>query len=270
MIKDILAFANEGLLTDSSFALPIALAKKFGARLSAVYVMPEPYVYVPVEPGAASVGLIEAAIDAAQKAADENGKRFKALQQRSSIDGAWYTANFWDEAVSLAYRQDLLVARQSDSALPDLIAGRGVEHIATTMGRPTLVVPAKGQFPTCGQRVLVAWKPTKEAARAVHDCLPLLDKNAEVTVLEVDPPAKAMTVEAVAQHLGRHGFKSKSQTAQSDGTTVTKVILERAAAVNADLIVMGAYTHSRLRELILGGVTKSMLQEMTVPVLMSH
>jgi nucleotide-binding universal stress UspA family protein len=270
MIKDILAFATEGLLSDSAFALPAALSKKFGARLSAVHVMPEPYVYVPVEPGAASGGIIEAAIDEARKAATESAARFKALQQSGSFEGVWHTANYWDEAVSLAYRHDLLVVRQRDDTLPDFLSGQGPEHIATTMGRPTLVVPAKGKFDTCGRRVLVAWKPTKEAARAVHDVFPLLEPTASITLLEVDPPSKTITGEGMAEHIARHGFTTKFETAKSDGATVTRVILDRASAVYADLIVMGAYTHSRLRELILGGVTKTMLHEMTVPVLMSH
>jgi nucleotide-binding universal stress UspA family protein len=270
MIKDILAFATEGLLSESSFALPAALAKKFGARLSAVHVMPEPYLYVPVEPGAASGGIIEAAIDEARKGASENAARFKTLQQRLGFEGTWHTASFWDEAVSLAYRSDLLVARQIDSSLPDFVSSQGAEHIATTMGRPTLVIPAKGSFASCGRRVLVAWKPTKEAARAVHDAFVLLEPNAQVTFLEVDPPAKTTTLEGIAEHVARHGYTTKFEMAKSEGSSISKIIIDRAQALNTDLIVMGAYTHSRLRELILGGVTKSMLHEMNRPVLMSH
>jgi nucleotide-binding universal stress UspA family protein len=270
MIKDILAFANDGALSDSAVGLPLSIAKRFGARLSAVYVDPPPYTYVPVEPGLTSAELAEAAVLSAQKLLSESTAKFRSLQREHGFTGDWHLVKWWDEAVSLGFQSDLLVVRQGDWAIPEIISGQGPEHIALTSGRPTLVVPAKGSFNDCGHRVLIAWKPTREATRAVHDSLALLHPGAEVTILEVNAPAKPKTMEGMAAHLQRLGLNAKSETAREGTGSVCEIILRRAKDLNADLIVMGAYGHSRLREFVLGGVTREMLKAMPIPVLMSH
>ena len=270
MIKDILAFANENTLADQTVELPLSLARRFGARLSAVYVDPPPYTYIPIEPGMTSGKVADAAVQSAQKALADIAARFNSLKQARQFSGDWHVVKWWDEAISLSYQSDLLVIRQSESALPEIISGEGPEHVALTSGRPTLVLPAKGSFKDCGHRVLVAWKPTKESTRAVHDSIALMQSDATVTILEVDPPQKAKTADTMANHLQRLGIKAAPETAKSGSASVGKVIIDRAKAINADLVVMGAYGHSRLRELVLGGVTREMLDGMTVPVLMSH
>jgi nucleotide-binding universal stress UspA family protein len=128
-----------------------------------------------------------------------------------------------------------------------------------------LVIPATGRFERCGERVIIAWKPTKEAARAVHDALPLISANAAVTIVEVGDEEASLLVrrsgsDALRQHLARHGIKAVVETLKGPEYAVGERILERASAHRADLVVMGAYGHSRFRELILGGVTRSMLQ----------
>lgn len=270
MIRDILMFASEGLLNAPAFALPLALSKRFGARLSAVHVMPPPYLPVTMDPGVPSTQLVEAAIAEARHSAAISARQYKDLHDLHGFQGSWHTTAFFEDAIALGYGHDFLVVAQDTSAIPEMMSEQTPGRIATSLGRPTLIVPANGTFETCGHRVLVAWKSTKESARAVHDAMTIMQPAAEVTVLEVDPPTKPRTVHAVAEHIGRHGFSVNCKTVQSGDKSVTKVILDTAKAVNADLIVMGAYSHSRLREMVLGGVTKSMLRETTLPVLMSH
>jgi len=126
-----------------------------------------------------------------------------------------------------------------------------------------------------GKCVLVAWDASREAARAVADAMPLLAAADAVIVLAVDPqPGPDGHGEIpgadIALHLARHGVKAQIERTVSAGVPIGELLLSRAADLGADMLVMGAYGHSRVRELLLGGATRSILASMTIPVLMSH
>jgi len=149
------------------------------------------------------------------------------------------------------------------------------EHVTLASGRPVLVVPYTGHFETLGRRVLIGWNATREATRAVNDAMPLLMAADVVTVLTIDaregPDAHGELPGAdISLHLARHGVKTTIECTVSAGIQAGEVLLSRAADLGADLLVIGAYGHSRVRELLLGGATRSILQSMTLPVLMSH
>jgi nucleotide-binding universal stress UspA family protein len=180
-----------------------------------------------------------------------------------------------DPALHARYA-DLAILGQLDPerAETDLLRPRP-EQVALASGRPVLIVPYAGHFDNVGRRVLIAWNATREAARAVSDSMPLLTSAALVTVLTIDPregPHGHGEIPGadIALHLARHGVKTETERTISAGLPVGEALLSRAADLGADLIVMGAYGHSRVRELLLGGATRSMLRSMTVPVLMSH
>lgn len=142
-------------------------------------------------------------------------------------------------------------------------------------GRPVLVIPFAGEFPTMGQRVLVAWNASREAARAVHDALPLLVRAETVTVLAINPEVGLgghgdVPGADIAAHLARHGVQVEAAHTVATDISEGAALLSYAADVGADLIVAGAYGHSRVREMVFGGVTRTLLTEMTVPVLLSH
>jgi nucleotide-binding universal stress UspA family protein len=121
--------------------------------------------------------------------------------------------------------------------------------------------------------VLVAWNGSREATRAVHDALPLLRRAEQVTVLSIDPdPAAERRLPGahVSRHLTRHGVTVQSPTITGADGAVGDLLLSYVADHDIDLIVMGAYGHTRLREVVLGGATRTLLRHMTVPVLMSH
>jgi nucleotide-binding universal stress UspA family protein len=120
--------------------------------------------------------------------------------------------------------------------------------------------------------VLVAWNGSREAARAAHDALPLLQQADQVHVLAINPGADAGDIPTaeISQHLARHNVRVEASQLVAKDLDVGDVLLSRAADLGSDLIVMGAYGHTRLRETILGGATKHLLAHMTVPVLMSH
>jgi nucleotide-binding universal stress UspA family protein len=136
-------------------------------------------------------------------------------------------------------------------------------------------VPYAGRFESLGKRVLVGWNAGREAARAVQDALPLLMAAESVTVLTVNPEIGLgghgeEPGADIALHLARHGVRVTVEHMTAPEISAGDVILNRAFELSADLLVIGAYGHSRLREMVLGGVTRSLLQQMTVPVLMSH
>jgi nucleotide-binding universal stress UspA family protein len=147
------------------------------------------------------------------------------------------------------------------------------EDLALSIGRPVLVIPRYGTFPALGDQVLVAWNASREAVRAVNDALPLLRRAQKVTVLSVDPgdhPDQRLPGADVTLHLARHGVNAVAAQTRGADISVGDVLLSYAADIGADLIVCGAYGHSRLREMVLGGATRHLLKHMTVPLLMSH
>lgn len=136
-------------------------------------------------------------------------------------------------------------------------------------GRPTLAIPYVGRYPTIGDRVLIAWNGSREAARAVADAMPILTMASQVTVLMVGPSGETSETE-MARHLSHHGVKVEGAHTVADHQEIGDILLNQVSDLGCDLIVMGAYGHSRLRTLVLGSLTSHLLAHMTVPVLMSH
>jgi nucleotide-binding universal stress UspA family protein len=175
-------------------------------------------------------------------------------------------------AVRLSARYaDLVVLGQPE---PEQIAARAfAEEVLLSAGRPVLFVPYTGRFRDIGKRVLVAWNASREAARAVSDALPILAQAQSVEVVAFDPDGADHGEVAgadIALFLARHGVKAVAARQSAPDIDVGSQILSRVADSNADLLVMGGYGHSRLRELALGGATRTVLDSMTLPVLMAH
>lgn len=148
-------------------------------------------------------------------------------------------------------------------------------ELLTASGTPVLVVPEKTVSKLPARHAVIAWQPTREASRAVHDAMPLLKAAESVDVLVVDPEVGEafhgpQPGADIAAHLARHGLKVQVYTRPSMGRAVATVILDHVREVGADLLVAGGYGHSRLREFILGGVTRDLLESTTVPVLFAH
>ena len=142
------------------------------------------------------------------------------------------------------------------------------------VGRPVLVVPRYGTFPTVGERVLIAWNGSREATRAVHDALPILQRAHEGH-RPLDRPRRRSRATGSRARTSRSTWPATASRSRQRRPTaldiaVGDVLLSRGPDLGADLIVMGAYGHSRVREMVLGGATRHLLQHMTVPVLMSH
>ena len=169
---------------------------------------------------------------------------------------------------------DLIVAGQTDpdwdlSPLMDF-----PERLALESGRPVLVIPYVGRYPDVGRNVVIAWKASRESARAVFDALPILTRAETVQILEIkdrrDNGTSLAPDTSIAAALGRHGIKPTVRTSMAADISVGDEILSRIADAGADLLVMGAYGHSRMRELVFGGATRHLARHMTAPTLLSH
>lgn len=170
---------------------------------------------------------------------------------------------------------DLIVIGQtsrdepSPSVLPDF-----PEYIIMNSGRPVLVIPYAGEFPSISKRPLISWDAGREATRAVTDAIPLLRRAELVQVAIFNPRAYPdahgeQPGADIALYLARHGIKVEVSTHKTT-TDVGNALLSLAHDLDSDMIVMGGYGHSRFREMIMGGVTRTILESMTIPVLMSH
>jgi nucleotide-binding universal stress UspA family protein len=142
-------------------------------------------------------------------------------------------------------------------------------------GRPTLFVPARHRANTFGENALVAWNASRESARAVHDALPLLESARDVTVLGVETARDQQSAEPggephLAAYLSRHGIRVRLCTSYVVGPDTGETIASRARELDSDLLVMGARGHGRLGRVVLGRATRYLLENMPVPVLMSH
>lgn len=203
---------------------------------------------------------------------------FREGLRREGIAGEWrFLESLPAETVALHARYaDLAIVGQIDQEKPPPVnAARIPEEVLFASGRPVLVIPYAGRFNGACENVLLAWTATREAARAFNDALPLLAQAKKVTVLTINPERVAdvepgIPAADIAHHLAQHGIVTEAATTVADEISTGDALLNYASDHGDDLIVMGAYGHSRAREFILGGVTRQMLRQMTVPVLMSH
>jgi nucleotide-binding universal stress UspA family protein len=202
---------------------------------------------------------------------------FRASIVDHGLNGEWrLIEGVVDEVVALHARYaDLVVIAQPD---PADTSGRATAVSARTLmtsGRPLLLVPFAGSFEAIGQNILVGWNGTGEAARAINDALPLLQQAKKVTVLAINPRHGIggdgdVPAADIALHLARHGVIAEAAHTIANDISEGDALLSYAADLGVDLLVCGMYGHSPLRERAFGGVTRSLLTEMTVPVLMSH
>jgi nucleotide-binding universal stress UspA family protein len=276
--KDLLVHVDDTKSCAGRVQAAVDLAIAHEAHLTGVYVIADP------SPGAFVSGYVPPdLLDELQRRARERAEgalaRFAEVAARNQIafetrtDRVLYTAMV-DALATNARYADLLIVGQAD---PDDADGPRYlpEEVTLASGRPSLVIPYIGPAATLGQRVTVAWSASREAARAVNDALPLLERAQAVDLVTVNPGEAPFghgeePGADIALHLARYGIKVEVQRIETRELDVANAILSHVADRGSDLLVMGAYGHSRLRELVLGGVTRTILREMTVPVLMAH
>ncbi|MDH5749685.1 MAG: universal stress protein [Rhodospirillales bacterium] len=276
-LKDLLVHIDSSDQCQSRLETALNLAQANDAHLTGVFVVTRPNIpaYIEAQIGAE---VIKAQIEEGMRAADEAEKMFSAKTQSAGVKSEWRSVEGdLCEVLGLHGRYaDLVIVGQRDPEGSDMMANSDMpDRLILSVGRPVLVVPYVGTYPTIGQRVMVAWDGSRLAARAVNDSLSLLLGAKTVNILAVNPKRGTEGLGDVpggdiSLHLARHGIKAEAQHLTSGDISAGDMLLSRAADAGADLIVMGAYGHARWRELVLGGVTRHMLNHMTVPVFMSH
>ena len=277
-LKDILVHVDASPHAAVRLQLAIILARQHAAHLIGLHVVDTVLPTMALADGSGGGALLGELIDQLRAdglaAATGIEARFRETLRREALDGEWRLAEgATPDAVAFHARTvDLAVVGQRDPEADSSSAGLVVEQVLFAAGRPVLVVPYAGHFETLGRRVLVGWNESPEAARAVADAMPLLVAAERVLVLTVNPDDVdgAEPGAAIALHLARHGVRAQVEHVTAPDTPDAAVLLNKASELGADLLVIGAYGHSRLRELVLGGVTRTLLQSMTVPVLLSH
>jgi nucleotide-binding universal stress UspA family protein len=209
----------------------------------------------------------------AQFEARTKGETFTAeWRVRGDLDNSYEFVA--DGLIAESYAADLVIVSQAGGKEPPMLS-EIPQRVALESGRPVLIIPTTWTPKAYGSDVAIAWNNSRESARATFDALPLLQKAEKVRLITVQSPdgldgPVAVPSADVAATLARQGLNVDIETIESNGWHTGNAILSRVATDGADLLVMGAYGHSRFSEAILGGATRDVLRNMTVPVLMSH
>jgi nucleotide-binding universal stress UspA family protein len=276
MLKDIVVNLTVGTARDPAADYAVSIAKTFGAHLAGVA-----FAYEPVLPAIMGADIPDSVIEEQrednEKAAKIAVTRFDAAAATAAISrhSRMVTASLAGAAETfgkIARQFDISVVGQSErnKVGPEELI---VEGALFGSGRPTIVVPYIQKAAIKLDRIVVCWNGGRTAARAMADAMPLLKRAKAVEVLIVgtdagktDEPSGA----EIGQHLARHELNVEVKHIAAGNLKVSGAILAYAAENATDLLVMGGYGHSRLREFILGGTTRGVLKAMTVPTLMSH
>lgn len=274
--KTLLVHLDDSERCNARLQLALDLARRWNAHLIGLYVVCQDLLE-PLWRRDEPLRLAEY-----ERLSDERRQRaeqkFLAAAERAGCSVEWRApaGPATDNAIMHARHADLLILGQQDPGDRATFVERNfVEDVVMGCGRPAIVVPYAGEIRTFGENVLIAWDGGREAARAVADALPLLAHARFVnidTVAHGEPdPDKAPPGADVAAYLERHRIRASfSVTPSADAVGVGATLLNRLSDLHADLLVMGLYSHTRMRERVLGGATRTILETMTVPVLMSH
>ena len=276
-MKDILVHVNVSKHCLGRLKMTAYLARAFDAHVTGLYTRAvEDVQFFAMEQVVSNVETRRRAWWLKKR--DEVKAAFDASLRETGIAADWIETDDKVAGIVPYYARyaDLTVVGQVDPGeLLPLLEYDIPEDVALDSGRPVLVVPYAGTFATVGRRVLIAWNGSAQSARAVNDAFPFLRQAEKVTILTVNPEGvrkgkRDRPGAQIAAHLSRHGVKAEARELSVEGADVDDAILSQASDAGADLIVMGAYGHSRAREIVLGGATRAVFNDMTVPILMSH
>jgi nucleotide-binding universal stress UspA family protein len=275
-IKDILHLIDNDAKPGPAAGVALDIATRQDAHVTGVALAIDPivpgFIVAPIP-----VELIEAARDDALKMADDAVRRFRAA---AKLAGAAHETRVAEVLMGGVPEQflaqcrvtDLVVIGQDDPSKPEPMREILIEQALFEGTAPILVVPYIAKPAFAAGRVMVAWDGSRTAARAVHAAMPLLAQADTVSLVMI---GRATAAEGepgadVATWLARHGLKVDIETIPAPGVSIADAIINHSSDRGFDLVVMGGYGHSRVREFLIGGATRDILASMTVPVLMAH
>jgi nucleotide-binding universal stress UspA family protein len=258
------------------------IARKDEAHVVGLYVVPAVQVFSNVE--AATPVVISDYHDYFENRRQATRDHFEAFLNKEGLQGEWHPVNsnspdVASSTVAEAKKADVVIVSHSQSSPQSGEEKEMLARLVLESGRPVLIVPGKGKITTfkssLAEKAIVGVNGSRESTRAMFDAIPLLKNCAEVRVVWVDPykhrdEAGEVPGSEEAALLARHGIKAVAEAMMADGRDPGEALLMRGKDLGAGLVVLGAYGHSRLREYIFGGATRYVLQNLNVPILMSH
>ncbi len=273
-IKTIMAVADGSQTTSPTLATAVAAAKKLGAHLDVLHVKPDPATMVPVVGEAMSGALVEQMIESLSQSAEKRAEQARR-DFSQDCEGQGLSVSFnaatgaAPDVVGIRGRlADLIVtSRPSGDDVPTQTAVLDAALFDT--GRPVLIAPAAVPA-SVGENIVIAWNGSLEATRAVNGAMALLRLARNVTILCIGNDDRRLPAESLRDYLAKHGATGTVDRQTGESGPTGKQLIERSLRSGADLLVMGAYGHSRVRELILGGATHHVIAHGGLAVLMGH
>lgn len=277
--KTILVCLADDEKADGLMKFAVNMARKFQAHLIGVHVLASVPFY-PSAGMAVDVGMYAELQDQHEVRVKKCMATFTKFTKGEDFAAEWRDLNTQTSSVSQdlianALCADLVIVGQSEN---DQFFGQMEDlrkDLITGSGRPVLIVPHEGSFESVGSKILLGWNGTREAANAMHAALPFMQESDETIIFTIAQPEDKRTKDEFAGHelaenLSRHGIKATVSHQPQEAITVGNRMLNEASDKGADLIVMGAFGHSRVHAFIFGAATRQMLDEMTVPILFSN
>ena len=274
-LKDILTIIDlSGSQPAPKYALEVG--RQYDAHVTGLAI-----AFEPVVPAFAAapmpVDYLEAAHEQAVGAAKEAQKQFDELARLAGTKSESRTTEILtggplEGVLQHCRTTDLVVIGQTNPDTPEPMRELLIETVLFESGVPVLLVPYIGVSDYTPNNVLIAWDGSSTATRAIHAALPMLDKSDKITVLVVEKKAETDSQPGaeIATYLARHGLDVTIDVVTNPQTSIADTLLNYVSDHGNDLVVMGGYGHSRMREFLFGGATREILAAMTVPVLMAH
>lgn len=277
--RTILVHCNDKRRIAALLAPTVGLAEKFQAHLIGLSVVPPVAIISMGTPDGPPI-VVDDHCKLYREESPAMKSTFEAASRGRAFVGEWRddeadAFGVADRVLQYARAVDLVVAAQTDPQWAASDSLDVADRLAMESGRPVLIIPNTGAHAGVGEKVLVAWNARREAARAVFDALPILQRAKEVKVVWINPQSEhdvAQDIPAadICAALARHGVKCQATEQIKPHASVGETLLTCAKDMRADLLVMGCYGHARLREFVFGGASRHVLAHMPLPVLMSH
>jgi len=275
-LKDILVHVDRTPHCEKRVKIALEIASRQGNELTGIFAQGNAYLE-------ARTSGLDKRRELHADISEKLRMQFQPLADEAGVRLHWETAPFdrseetiMDQMVFDSQHRDLIIVGQHDEETYDgSIPADLAERLVLETGRPVLIIPYAGTFKTLGKRVVIAWNTARESVRALNDAIPLMQDAQVVKVIAINPKEKnkrhgEVPSSDIVRHLKRHGIEAEADHFSTEGVDEGNLLLNCVSDERSDLLVMGAYGHYRFRELILGGVTKEILEHMTTPVLMSH
>jgi nucleotide-binding universal stress UspA family protein len=286
--KDILVLCDAGEDNDSRMVTAFSLAKNFGAQVTGVHLTPFPSqgsLYPPYVANSAAALIditskhtnnLKETLEKITSNTNNLKASFEMMASKMNISCDWKDMGNSNihYIIDIARSTDLVIVPQSYSQYGEYEPKRFNDYFTTHLGRPLLVVPDLKKVFNSFKKVIIAWNESKEATRAVHDALPFLEFSENIEVISIAKNEKEekksmIRCNDLRTHLSHHGLDVEVLLLARSSKGVGHTLIQHALEYDADLIVMGAYGHSRIKEVILGGTTKYLLDQTKIPLFLS-